>query len=476
MPIPKNINRNHVLEAIKKINREGVPDRRESTRFNLTYKGKNYPPKYVISIANIFANGEEYSPSLFSGGDETNRFLIELGFNIVGDVIEFDEENRKSLLIQFHKDMINIYEEARKIGYNASRFKQMVANEGGFNVARKFIQSSNPSDGFVSLWELHRLDLTVEALVLKKEYQSLFSKEERIKVIDRLEEYGFKVPRNVEHPYEKQNTWIFQGNPNIFDIDNYVKNHKFIWWSLRQEHFVDKIQLDDEVYLWRSDGGKRGTGGILAKAKVASLTQERADDRNAADYWHTDDWDNPYLAVKLEVLEFRLEEGFISRLSLLEHPVLKELLIHRLRQQTNYLLLPEHALELQMLWHSNLENVVKKDIEAEFAEEDDFYTDGAIKEYYGKRYERNPENRRKAIEIHGLCCVVCDFNFEEVYGERGKDFIEVHHVKPLSTIGEEVAIDPKNDLVPVCANCHRMIHRRKDDVLSVEELKGLIRR
>jgi hypothetical protein len=61
MPIPKNIIRDHVIEAIYKIEREGVTERRESRRFNLSYEGKYYPPKHVISIANIFANGEEYS-------------------------------------------------------------------------------------------------------------------------------------------------------------------------------------------------------------------------------------------------------------------------------------------------------------------------------------------------------------------------------------------------------------------------------
>nr|WP_280159444.1 EVE domain-containing protein [Priestia megaterium]MDH3141984.1 EVE domain-containing protein [Priestia megaterium] len=149
------------------------------------------------------------------------------------------------------------------------------------------------------------------------------------------------------------NTWIFQGNPKVFDIDTYIKNHKYIWWSLRQEHFLDKIELDDEVFLWRSDGNNRGTGGILAKARVISLPEERTNDETAQNYWYTDEWENPYLAVKLEVLQVRLEDGFISRLSLLEHPVLKELLILRLRQQTNYLLSKEHAIELQDLWSAN---------------------------------------------------------------------------------------------------------------------------
>ncbi|MED1085493.1 HNH endonuclease [Bacillus mycoides] len=52
----------------------------------------------------------------------------------------------------------------------------------------------------------------------------------------------------------------------------------------------------------------------------------------------------------------------------------------------------------------------------------------------------------------------------------------MHHVKPLSTIGEEVVVDPRKDLVPVCSNCHRMIHRRKDNVLTVEELEDLVQR
>jgi predicted restriction endonuclease len=122
-----------------------------------------------------------------------------------------------------------------------------------------------------------------------------------------------------------------------------------------------------------------------------------------------------------------------------------------------------------------LEKVIIDDIDSEQAEEESYHKDGAVKRYYGKRYERNPENRKKAIEIHGLNCVACGFNFEKVYGERGKDFIEVHHVKPLSTIGKEVVIDPTEDLVPLCSNCHRMIHRRKDEVLSVDELRGIVK-
>lgn len=96
MTIPQNINKEHIIKAIQTIDREGVPERRESTRFNLSYAGENYPPKYVISIANIFANGEEYSPSMFSGGDETNRFLNRLGFTIIEGVKSKTEIQNKN--------------------------------------------------------------------------------------------------------------------------------------------------------------------------------------------------------------------------------------------------------------------------------------------------------------------------------------------------------------------------------------------
>jgi 5-methylcytosine-specific restriction enzyme A len=109
------------------------------------------------------------------------------------------------------------------------------------------------------------------------------------------------------------------------------------------------------------------------------------------------------------------------------------------------------------------------------AQEDNFYKDGQAVTYYGTRYERNPHNRLNAIEIHGLACFGCEFDFEEVYGEKGKGFIEIHHVHPLSEIKEVVNINPKTDLVPVCSNCHRMIHRDRNKVLTIDELRKILR-
>lgn len=100
--------------------------------------------------------------------------------------------------------------------------------------------------------------------------------------------------------------------------------------------------------------------------------------------------------------------------------------------------------------------------------------EGKIQYFFGKRYERIPENRRRAIEIHGSICSICGFDFEKIYGERGRGFIEIHHIKPLNLFSTEEYVNPETDLFPVCANCHRMIHRRSDSILTIEEMKKII--
>ncbi len=81
--IQSNIDHEHVIKAMREIDSEGFPPRRGSNKFFLMFEGKRYPPKYAISLANKFANGDELDSSRFNGGQETNNFLKGLGFDIV---------------------------------------------------------------------------------------------------------------------------------------------------------------------------------------------------------------------------------------------------------------------------------------------------------------------------------------------------------------------------------------------------------
>lgn len=101
------------------------------------------------------------------------------------------------------------------------------------------------------------------------------------------------------------------------------------------------------------------------------------------------------------------------------------------------------------------------------------YLEGSSKTISVNVYERNTVARKKCIEHYGCICMACSFNFETAYGALGKDYIHVHHVVPLSEVKQEYNLDPIKDLVPVCPNCHAMIHR-SPKTLSIEELKQLL--
>ena len=101
------------------------------------------------------------------------------------------------------------------------------------------------------------------------------------------------------------------------------------------------------------------------------------------------------------------------------------------------------------------------------------YTEGMSNQVSVTKYERNPFARKKCLEHYGYTCVICNFNFEKTYGQIGKDFIHVHHLTQIATVGKVYQIDPITDLRPVCPNCHSIIHRQKTP-LTIEGVEQLI--
>ena len=111
---------------------------------------------------------------------------------------------------------------------------------------------------------------------------------------------------------------------------------------------------------------------------------------------------------------------------------------------------------------------------------DGSYCEKHQKEVYShyNKYRRNPESKRrygrawKRIRDRYIAkepfCELCKANGRMVLAE------EVHHIKPLSEINEEYEVDPINDLIPVCPNCHAMLHRQQNGIpMTVERLKLL---
>lgn len=107
------------------------------------------------------------------------------------------------------------------------------------------------------------------------------------------------------------------------------------------------------------------------------------------------------------------------------------------------------------------------------------YVEGASYTVIQTLYERDPKARIECLSHYGnnYQCEICGFNFKEMYGEIGNEFIHVHHINFLSTSkGKQVKTDPKQDLIPVCPNCHSMLHRKlKGQYLSPQQLKDCMK-
>lgn len=105
--------------------------------------------------------------------------------------------------------------------------------------------------------------------------------------------------------------------------------------------------------------------------------------------------------------------------------------------------------------------------------------EGAKKQIIVNAYERNPVAKRECLKYYKikndgvLKCEICGFSFAQKYGMQFKEKIHVHHIIEISSIGEEYEINPIKDLIPVCPNCHMIIHSRKP-AYTPDEVKKLI--
>lgn len=93
----------------------------------------------------------------------------------------------------FHNKMIEVYRHAKEeCNYSASRFLQLVNEKGGLQAAKSLLSSARYPEGLTRLWEARRLDISMEALVLRDPWRSLFSAAELSIAADRLKKLGYK--------------------------------------------------------------------------------------------------------------------------------------------------------------------------------------------------------------------------------------------------------------------------------------------
>lgn len=121
---------------------------------------------------------------------------------------------------------------------------------------------------------------------------------------------------------------------------------------------------------------------------------------------------------------------------------------------------------------------VLNDLEADSDEDEEEVAvgrEGKMRAVVSKRRERSPKLRAAALQVHGCHCQICGFDFGKAYGQWGVGFAEVHHMQELRSADVDgVETDPTTDLAVLCSNCHRMLHRKRKRVLSLDELRSIM--
>ena len=253
--------------------------------------------------------------------------------------------------------------------------------------------------------------------------------------------------------------FVFQGDPQRFDIDDYLARYPFIYWSIPV--LQGDVQVNDQVIIWRSGE----TAGAVALGRISELPTEiknlQHPEALGDDLWRTEIDDPSVIKVGITINEVRLsiEEGMVTREALKNDPVLRKNRIITNPQGTVFQLLDDELNQFFAHWDNPLL------LEPSTGEQSAI--EGATKlrlHYSRERSQFLVKQKRKAyISKHGhLKCELCGLAEGEKYPKNfGVPFIEVHHRIPLSSAPSEVRTNLE-DLVLLCANCHRVIHSSKD--------------
>ena len=247
--------------------------------------------------------------------------------------------------------------------------------------------------------------------------------------------------------------WLISANGGMYDYSSSFAHFGSIDWRQGKT----KYSVGDIVYIYSTTPIQK----IRFKCRVTQLNKKSSDIRDDKEYWLNQDEYEKSLGGMFFNLQL-IEEVDTHKLSL-------EVLLKKGLKAA-----PQGPIKLKPELESYISSVFLNANEEYFPESlnhsSEIY-EGLKKQVSVNKYERSSVARKKCVEVHGFTCKICRFDFEKVYGELGKEFIHVHHVTPIHTIGKNYKINYIEDLIPVCPNCHAMLHRTMNGKqYSVQEL------
>ncbi len=258
-------------------------------------------------------------------------------------------------------------------------------------------------------------------------------------------------------------TYLFVWNPNRFPLQNFMEEIRAakvesgtLRWSCGSRK---DISAGDRAYLIRLGIVPKGivAGGTIkcAPFKAPHWNPEKAAEGEIANY------------VDIEIEDMQIEP-FIPREELQD----MDPGFHWDSQMSGILIQPAALADrLEALWFE------RTGLDFQIPEEalvPAFFMEGGVKKIQVNAYERNGKARRACLLHHGWACAICGMDFGATYGAEADGLIHVHHLKPLNEIGRSYEVDPIHDLLPVCPNCHAVIHSR-GGLRSPEEVRAMLK-
>jgi len=144
-------------------------------------------------------------------------------------------------------------------------------------------------------------------------------------------------------------TWIFQGNPEVFDIEGYLAaSSGLITWTVAR--YADQISADDSVYIWQSRGQNAAQAGILAEGTITEYPRVQKDDALSANFWKQAPEQDEALRVKIRLNRIASKKEVLKREWMKDDSVLKNMLIMRQAAGTNFPVEEQEATRLGQLW------------------------------------------------------------------------------------------------------------------------------
>ena len=418
--------------------------------------------------------------------------------------------NEQEILLRqtFHEELLGLYKRTvKELKYKSPRLLEMMNKYGGYEAVIKILPTDAHTFDFTLLWEQERLDLSIEALVTKERYKTLFPEDVITFCQKRLDEYNY-APKKLKEDDPKIDDFIndlfdaaplveeevpVSNQPSVLEIDQDCLERKVSqeeWEALFMNTAIFTAKNQDMIIKMYGLGGQNIRPEVLgsqegytlkypfyevimalAKRIKSSLKLQIPLNEMGKPVWwqilfigmyHSNqDFSWTIREELMQALTHLMEMGKLEKIECPVHEVERNHVID------NVSVLPDGQIEDVILSIDESVSEARLESNPECCSDKDSETIVEPKSEISWEYLKS-----ECLDYYGAVCDLCGFDFGYTYGKAFENFIQVHVLKPYSEDNLD-SLDPHKDLVPICCNCEAVLHSKVPHY-TLEEVKEML--